>query len=141
MSVESDVATYLASTGLNLGLTIASTGNLFSVPIPDGAPPASVCVVPYGGLPATRAFGSSLSAPVCEVRRFQVTARSSDATDPDGVETMIEAIYEALDFLGEATLSGTRYLNVKAVAPPIYVGQGENDQHVWTCNFEAWKER
>ena len=138
MPLVSDVTTYLA--GASLGLTVGSTGNLINVPFSDVSPQAVVCIIQYSGRPAVRAFGASIGAPVCEVHRFQITARDI-ANNFSTAQALIESIHAALDHLGESTLSGTRYLNVTAVAPPFYLGQDDDDRHRFVCNFEAWKER
>jgi hypothetical protein len=140
-----DVCTYLVAT-TSLGLTARSSGsgNLYALPFPESSPDASTCVVEYAATPPTRAMGDSLAAPVCENVRFQVTTRVT-STDYATGRALMEDIYVNLDNLYSTASIGstgsTRYLQVRALDGPAWIGQDESKRHRFACNFEARKER
>lgn len=134
-----DVANYLESavTGLAIGT------NLWKLPVPETASTTDiqVSVIEYGGRPAMRAMGPSVGAPVAEVTRFNV-AVYGQLDDFENTRTKAEEIYQALDFLSDATLGATRYLHVRALQPPMSMTpDDENAEHHFSVNFEAVKAR
>jgi hypothetical protein len=140
------IATYLASTGVNLGLEMGSTGNLFKVPLPESAPDAAVGLIEYPGRESVRAMGASLSSPVFERPKFQVTVRDTHENF-ETARTLATSIYNNLDGLADTTLSGTRYAYVRAIQTPFLMGPGEgkaedsNERPRFLCNYEVEKER
>jgi hypothetical protein len=140
-----DVTTYLVAT-TSLGLTIRTTsgGNLYRRALPESAPNLAVAVMEYAAGQPAHAMGASLSAPLYEDVRFQVLVRVA----PDDYSTgraMIEDIYRNLDWLMGSTEIGTtgstRYLSVRALTSPYWMGQDTAGRHRFTANFEARKER
>jgi hypothetical protein len=135
--LASDVCTYLAATTA-LGLTAGT--NLFSVPFPERAQEQAVCLIEYPGSAPEHGAGPSLTAPHYEVPRFQIICR--DATSMAATcRALAESIYVNLDGLADTTLSGTRYMHVKALQSPFYLSQDQNGRHRVVCNYEATKVR
>jgi hypothetical protein len=135
------MATYLAGAGI--GLAMGSTGNLFKVPFPDGSPDAAVSLLEYPGMEAVRAMGASLSAPVFERPRFQVTVRDT-LQNFQTARTLATSIYNKLDGLSEETMGTTRYSYVRAIQTPFLLGPAGEDKNARprvVCNYEAVKER
>lgn len=137
MPLASDVATYLA--GTTLGLTAG--GNLFAIPFPEATTSdQAVCLIEYPGEAPEHAAGASLSAPLYERPRFQVIVR--DATSAAAAcRALAESIYVALDGLSDTTLSGTRYLQVRAIQSPFYLSMDGQNRHRFVCNYAAEKVR
>ena len=138
-----DITNYIAaSTSLSVSLTVGS--NLFKTPAPETVASTEehlVEVLEYGGRSPMRAMGASKSDPVAEITRFQVAVISNSSTFEAG-RTLIEEIKDELDYLSEATLGSTRYLQVKMVQPPMYWSpEAPSGQHHFTASFEAMKER
>jgi len=139
-----DVGTYLAAQS-SLGLTVRTTagGNLYVVPLPESAPDAAVAIMEYAASAPLRAMSSDLAPPIAEQPRFQVLVRRTQNSFSTGRELM-EEIYKNLDWLhstGIGSTGSTRYLQVRAISSPYWMGQDGNGRHRWTCNFEALKER
>lgn len=136
-----DIATYLSGQGL--GLTIASSGNLFACPFPATAPQASVSIVEGTSRPTIRAFGPDLGAPVAERPTFKVTVR--DVLNNFGAAlTLARAIHDKLDWLTASTgmaPSGARYMLVRAMTLPRYIGDDGNDRQLFVCDFDVTKAR
>ena len=131
--------TYLGGAGIGLTAYV----NLWNVPVPETASSTGVqvSVVQYGGRTPLRAMGASLSDPVSEIARFNVGV-IGQLEDFENARNMAETIHATLDNLTEATLSGTRYLLVRALQPPIYSAPDDEDaEHHWSINFEAMKLR
>ena len=140
MSLVNDIGQYLA--GQSLGLSYGASGNLFNTPFPESAPDASVCIIEYASVESIRCMGASVSAPVAEVRRFQVVVR--DVLDNFATaQSLAQSICNLLDHLGTWTgaTSGARYLNITALQMPFYIGEDDNHRHQFSCNYEALKER
>jgi hypothetical protein len=123
-------------------LSIGSTGNLFLVPIPETAPTPSAWIVEYAGLPSLRAMGANAGSPIAENVRFQILVRADQASFSAG-RTLAQNIVNTLDHIGNTQLvtGGTRYLYIRALGQPSYLGEDANARHRWNCNFEAAKER
>jgi hypothetical protein len=50
-------------------------------------------------------------------------------------------IYEALDEIGNTSLSGTNYLVIRALHPPSYIGEDDDARHRFVFNVEVYKAR
>ena len=139
-----DIVAYLATA--SLGLTPGV--NLWAEPLPETTSTTDyqVSVVEYGGRPSIRGMGANLSAPVAEIRRFQVAVIGQQSQNEE-TGILANSIYKALDQLAEVSLgsTGTRYLLIRALQPPFYFPPGDvsdqNAQHHFTTNFEAHRER
>ena len=136
-----DVAAYLVA---NIGgsLSLGSTGNVFKVPMPESAPNGSIAIVEYGGSPSLRAMGANAGAPIAEVVRAQIMVRDVLANFLTA-RTLAQTITNTLDHVNNTTLAsgGPRYLSVKALSQPVYIGEDSQGRHRFVCNFELMKER
>jgi hypothetical protein len=142
-----DVSTYLAaSTGLSLTVATSSGGNLYKIPFPEASADAAVCLIEYAGGPIIRAMSaattslSNAQAPVAETVRFQVLVREDRDSYQDG-RTLIENIYKTVDHVANVTLGSTRYLYMKALAPPAFLAYDANGRPRFYLNVETLKER
>lgn len=69
--------------------------------------------------------------------RGQLRARAADYPT---ARSMAEQALAVLDWLGPATLSGTRYLHVEALQrPPFLLDRDANDRFILGFNFEVTK--
>ena len=147
MPVLDDVASYLAGAGL--GLTVATTsasGSLYKVPFPEAAPDAAVSLIVYAGQEAIRAMGTATTSlanaatPVAEVVRFQAVVRK-DRDSFESCVSLAENIHKTLDHVANVTLGSTRYLYIKTLGPPAFLGFDGNARPRYFVNAEARKER
>jgi len=137
-----DIANHLSTAvgGLTIGV------NLWKLPIPETASSSiqQVMITEYGGRSPLRAMGPSVGAPVAEISRFNVAVYGG-LTEFEETRALAESIYQSLDYLSETTLSGssgTRYLHVRALQPPIsFPPDDENGLHHFSINFETMKVR
>lgn len=134
MSVEADVVAYLAAAGL--GLTAGT--NLFEGEMLE-APAACVAVAHYASEePDDRVMSASLTAPGCEIERFQVMTRGPVRAT---VTTLAASIHAALDNLGPVTLSGRTYFRVDSDGPAFSIGQDQQLNWRRVANYRAKKTR
>jgi hypothetical protein len=136
--LASDIATYISTS--TLGLTAGT--NVFAIPFPESTAVAdrAVCVIEYPGEAPEHAAGASLSAPLYERPRFQVVVR--DATSAaQACRDLAESVYRLLDGLADTTLSGTRYMQVRALQSPFYLSIDGQHRHRFVCNYAAEKAR
>jgi hypothetical protein len=142
MMLLDDIANHLSSSVTELSIGY----NLWKLPIPENASSSvrQVMISEYGGRPSLRAMGASLSEPVAEITRFNI-AVFGGLTEFEETRQLAEDIKDALDYLSETTLSGssgTRYLHVRALQPPISLPpDDQNGLHHFSINFEAMKVR
>ncbi len=127
-----DIAAYLAGAGLGLTEGV----NLFKVPFPASAPPATVCIVETPGEEDEFASGPSLDPPALERPRFSVQVRDQDAQACRG---LAETIRGKLNNLGPVTLGTTLYHHVKATGPVFFLSRDQNERCKWACNFAVMK--
>ena len=136
-----DVAAYLVAQ-IGGSLSLGSTGNVFKVPMPESAPNGSIAIVEYAGAPSVRAMGANAGAPIAEVVRAQVMVRDSLGSFSTA-RTLAQTITNTLDNVANVSLvsGGTRYLVIRALGQPSYIGEDANGRHRFVVNLEFWKER
>lgn len=137
MPLASDVTTFIAASTA-LGLTAGT--NLFAVPFPEAAPDQAVCLIEYPGEAPEHAAGASASAPMYERPRFQIICRDAEANAAT-CRALAESIYVLLDGVADTTMSGTRYMQVRALQSPFYLSVDGRNRHRYVCNYSADKVR
>jgi hypothetical protein len=135
MIPEKCIGEYLASRGFGeLGKNIFVNTK---PPIPDEL----ICIFGYGGSPPLRTCGKSLSGfPECVLIQpgIQVWVRSKSAAT---ARDRIEDVWEDLDGIANAPLSGVWFLMLTAIQSPIPLGPDANGRTEYTLNFSALIER
>jgi hypothetical protein len=105
--------------------------NLFigSLPDVDGL---GIVLTQYGGeVIETQSTGIAINQPSLQVR---VHGNVEDYNTP---LVRITAIQTALTTISNQTLSGIYFLRVRPITSIIALGQGENLDYEFTCNFEV----
>jgi len=105
--------------------------NLFigSLPDVDGL---GIVLTQYGGeVIETQSTGIAINQPSLQVRVH------GDAEDYNTPLVRITAIQTALTTISNQTLSGIYFLRVRPITSIIALGQGENLDYEFTCNFEV----
>lgn len=105
--------------------------NLFigALPSVDGL---GIVLTQYSGqVLETQTSGIAINQPSLQVR---VHGDREDYATP---LARIEAIQEKLTLISNQTLSGIYFLRVRPITSIIALGQGENLDYEFTCNFEV----
>jgi len=137
MPLASDITTHLAGIG---ALSLTGGTNLFAVPFPEASQDQAVCLIEYPGEAPEHAAGASIAAPLYERPRFQIICRDVEANAAT-CRALAESIYVQLDGLADTTLSGTRYLLVRALQSPFYLSMDGRNRHRYVTNYTAEKVR
>lgn len=136
MTVELDVATYLASKGYGTLNTVTVPGNIFTNKVP-GSPDAVIVVTVYAGQAPER-----MSCGVLDKPSFQVLVRGVPKTGANAARALIEQIKNELDGLANITLSGTYYQSILTnQSGPGPMGEDDNGRTEYVWNFYTSKSR
>lgn len=95
------------------------------------SPDTALAVVETGGFPPDLA--AAVDHPT-----FQVMCRSPDYAT---ARNKAQAAYTALHGLTETALSGRRYLLIRAMQSPTYIGVDQNGWHLISTNYAAMVDR
>ena len=120
----SDIGTYLAGKGIG---TLGT--DIFLGQMPD-KPDNGVALFEYAGYPPDLHWAG-------EYPGLQVRARN---TSYDAARTKLASVITELHGLCEQTLSGTRYLLIKAKGSPEILKRDENNRIELFVNFDIIKE-
>ncbi len=136
MTILDELATYLvANTTLTVGGT---TGTLTKAIMRDSQPDTVASLFETGGLPSRQAFSTGTNTDIVWERpSVQLLSRSLSYQT---ARAAAEAVYQALDGLGETTMSGTRWGSVDAIQAPFSLGRDENERYLVSVNFQIHKE-
>lgn len=104
--------------------------DLFLSALPD-QPDTAAAVLETGG------FEPDLAAAV-DNPTFQIICRSADY---GAARAKAQAAYVALHGLTETMLSGRRYLLIRAMQSPTYIGADQNGRHLISTNYAAMVDR
>lgn len=130
MALLDEIATYLEDK--NVG-TVGT--DLFMGFMPD-KPDNCVALFEYAGEPMELTMGSG--DPTLERPGLQVRVRN---TSYSAARSKIEDVVDAFHGLANQTLSGTRYLLIKANQSPESLGLDQNNRSEFVVNFSVLKER
>lgn len=137
MSVLEELAQYLEDAGVG---TVAT--DIFGNGIPEDDPndPVSdtlLALEETPGLPPSFVHGGD--GVDFENPSVQVYARAGEH-DYDAAKTLAMAAFTALNKITNETLSGTRYLSVRAVQSPYSIGVDDNGRHIITFSVNCSKD-
>lgn len=108
--------------------------------MPD-TPDACIALEEAPGLPAVRAMGASLTAPLFERPTLNVWVRGPR----QGTETgrmMAQRVHEKLDGAFDLVLGGVRYAKIEALGgPPFLDEQDRNERDTFVCSYIVTKQR
>jgi hypothetical protein len=127
-----ELALYLQTQGLG---TVGTT--IFKGTLPD-QPDACTAVFEYAGLPSEKTFSPTPGAAVEEKPRVQIVCRGIKQ-DYQTPRTQADAIWKALDGLGNVTMSGTGYLWIEALQSPFLMRRDENERVYIAVNYQVMK--
>jgi len=116
-----EIGAYLQAQGVGTAGT-----DLFLSGLPD-APDTALAILETGG------FEPDLAAPM-DNPTFQIMSRAGDYFV---ARTRAKAAYDALHGLAETVLSGRRYLLIRAMQSPTYIGVDQNGRHLIATNYAA----
>jgi hypothetical protein len=122
------LATFLQTRNPSLGTTGT---NLFIGALPDVEGLGIVLTQYSGQVIETQSSGIAINQPSLQVR---VHGAAEDYETP---LNRITAIQAALSSISNQTLSGIQFLRVRPITTIIALGQGENLDYEFTCNFEV----
>lgn len=129
-----DLALYLQAQGLGAASTSTGERTIFRGMLPD-QPDAAIGLLEYGGMAPVRAM---FPAVVQEQPRVQVLVRQPTY---DGARAKAEAIFTALDGVGNTTLTSTgpRYGWIAALQSPFLLTRDANARVVLALNLQVRK--
>lgn len=129
-----DLALYLQTAGLGAATTSTGERTIFRGQLPD-QPDAAIGLIEYGGMAPVRAMFPAI---VYEQPRVQVLVR---ARTYDGARTKAESVFQALDGVGNTTLTSTspRYGFIEALQSPFLLTRDANDRVVLALNLQIRK--
>lgn len=131
MSAAEDIATYI---GTSVGALTLGT-NLFIGRMPE-QPDSAVRVAETFGFRPEAHMGTGAS-PIGRPRIHVLVRDYSWATG----RATIQTVFDLLDAVSNATLSGTRYLRLAASQDPFGIGPDDSDREQFIVNFDVWYER
>lgn len=131
MTLLDEIAVFLVAQGVGV---LGST--LFKGLMPD-SPHACVAIYEYGGRPAITGF--SKPGIQHEYPGLQVVSRGV-AFDYAGPRAKIELAYRALSTVQAQTLSGAKYLMLRAQQSPFVLERDGSNRVKFAVNFIAEKE-
>lgn len=120
-----DIATYLQTNGVGTVGTDIFLGQL------PASPDNCVALFEYAGFPPDLIWSGERPGLQARIRNKSYSAGRTKA----------EQVVQKLHGLAESTLSGTRYLLVRAEQSPESLGRDANGRNEWVVNFAIIKER
>ena len=111
--------------------------DLFGGLYPD-SPDSLIGILETGGLPNVHTMSTGPGRAALERPRVQVMVRS---TSYQAGRVRSQQVLNLLDGLRDRTINGAAYHWAASVSPPAYLGQDENNRHLFSTNYDIVRER